>query len=59
MNQQKPPKRTPNDRIAIQARIWRAVDKDLCRDREDVAKKDAEYMARQQLRSVIDETVGA
>ena len=59
MNQQKPPKRTANDKIAIQARIWRAIDKEFCCDKNDVAKSDAEYLARQQLRSVIDETVGA
>jgi hypothetical protein len=46
----------PSDcsKIELQARIWRAVDKEAIAHRGDPLKQEAERQARRQLRSVID-----
>ena len=49
-----PPKQHLGSRIELQARIWRAVDKDAIAHRGDPLKQEAERQARRQLRSVID-----
>ena len=53
MTQQENTKATPDERIVHQARVWRR------RDQEAIANscsrtKRAEYLARQQLREVVD-----
>lgn len=56
MSQQaKQPKYSVDDKIALQARTWRAIDRDAIANKEDHRKQQAEYMARQQLRKVVDE----
>lgn len=54
MTHQKPPT-PPGSKIELQARIWRAVDKDAIANRGDPLKQEAERMARRQLRRVIDD----
>lgn len=49
------PKYSAEDKIALQARTWRAIDRDAIANKEDRRKQQAEYMARQQLRKVVDE----
>ena len=49
------PKHSAEDKIALQARTWRAIDKEAIANKEDRRKQQAEYMARQQLRKVVDE----
>lgn len=49
------PKYSAEDKIALQARTWRAIDRDAIANKEDHRKQQAEYMARQQLRKVVDE----
>lgn len=51
-------KSTPDYDIAIQARIWRAIDKVACKTPPRSPERDAEYVARQELRKVIDEKSG-
>lgn len=46
----------PSDysKIELQARIWRAVDREAIAHRGDPLKQEAERQARRQLRSIID-----
>jgi hypothetical protein len=53
-----PTPRKPASKIEIQARIWRAVDKDAIAHRGDVDKAQAERVARKELRRVIDDAKG-
>ena len=45
----------PASKIEVQARIWRAVDRDAIAHRGDPMKAQAEREARKALRKVIDE----
>lgn len=53
MSEKAQPKRP--SRVEIQARIWRAIDKDAIAHRGDPLRQEAERMARRELRKVIDE----
>lgn len=53
MKDQENRKATPDEKIAHQARQWRACDKDAVANRSDVTRQ-AEYRARQKLREAID-----
>lgn len=55
MTNPRPKKQSDCSRIELQARIWRAVDKDAIAHRGDPIKQEAERQARRQLRSVIDD----
>ena len=46
-------KATPDEKIAHQARQWRACDKNAVANRSDITRR-AEYHARQKLREAID-----
>lgn len=43
-----------SSKIELQARIWRAIDKEAIAHRGDPLKQEAERQARRQLRQVID-----
>lgn len=52
----KPSKKgTPDQRIAAKAKVWRRCDKALIVNKVDQPTKDAEFLARQDLRKTIDE----
>jgi hypothetical protein len=53
MQDQENRKATPDEKIAHQARNWRARDKDATVNRSDKSRR-AEYHARQKLREAID-----
>lgn len=53
MKDQESRKATPDEKIAHQARQWRACDKDAVANRSDITRR-AEYQARQKLREAID-----
>ena len=55
MSQQPQPKYSADDKIALTARTWRAIDKDAIANKQDPRKQQAEYLARQQLRKVVDD----
>jgi len=54
MTQTAQPKRNASP-VELQARIWRAIDKDAIAHRGDPVKQQAERMARRELRRVIDD----
>ena len=49
------PKYSADDKISLTARTWRAIDKDAIANKQDHRKQQAEYLARQQLRKVVDD----
>jgi len=53
MPDQKHSKGTPDERVAYQARVWRDRDKEAIANRCTATQR-AEYLARQQLREVVD-----
>jgi len=53
MKDQENRKATPDEKIAHQARQWRACDKEAVAQRSDNTRR-AEYRARQKLREAID-----
>lgn len=48
-------KGTPEQRIADKAKTWRQCDKALIANKVDQPTRDAEFLARQDLRKTIDE----
>jgi hypothetical protein len=51
-------KGTPAERLAAKAIFWRRCDKALIVNKTDQAAKDAEFLAKQDLRKTCDETRG-
>jgi hypothetical protein len=54
MSENAQPKRQTN-KVEVQARIWRAIDKEAIAHRGDPVRQQAERMARKELRRVIDD----
>jgi hypothetical protein len=54
MNETLHPKKQTS-KVEVQARIWRAIDKDAIAHRGDPIRQEAERMARRELRKVIDD----